>query len=219
MIIKCDNCGNDFYKRDDKVKKCKNNFCSKECRGEFKRLDLVGQTFDQLEVLDFHCMGKWGRTQFKCRCSCGKILYIPGSGLVSGNSTKCRGCSAKECNRRYVGEVSLTYFSDLKNGAEERDIPFEITQTDIWEKYLEQKRKCILSGIELTWQDGYKGARGTASVDRKESTVGYTKENIQIVHKHINIMKLNHDQQYFLNICGTITDYQRGRKDEVEPNS
>lgn len=212
MLIKCDSCEKSFDKRSDRVKKCKNNFCSKECRGQFKRLDLVGQKFDKLEVIEFCGMGKWGRSKFKCKCCCGRILFIPGSGLVSGNSTKCRSCSAKECNRRYVGEVSLTYFSDLKNGAEERNIPFEIIQSDIWEKYLEQNRKCALSGIILTWQDGYKGVRGTASVDREESTIGYTKDNIQIVHKDINRMKWTHDQQYFLNICETITDYQRGRK-------
>lgn len=64
--------------------------------------------------------------------------------------------------------------------------------------------KCDNCGIELTWRDGAFGELGTASVDRKDSTKGYLQDNIQILHKHVNIMKLNHTQDYFIDLCKRI---------------
>ena len=41
----------------------------------------------------------------------------------------------------------------------------------------------------------------TASLDRIDSTKGYSKDNIQWVHKDINCMKMDFSQQYFIDLC------------------
>jgi hypothetical protein len=201
MIIRCDNCNKEFSKPLSKIKKNKNHFCSTKCKGESLRLNLVGQKFGELEVLEFDCINSDGNSKFKCKCSCGRIVSMLGIHLRRENK-KCKTC----CIRKYVGEVSGVYFSSLKHSAIKRGISVEITQKDIWDKFIEQDRKCALSKIELTWKDGYKDKLGTASVDRKDSKIGYTKDNIQIVHKDINKMKNNLTEEYFIDLCRKVAE-------------
>lgn len=44
MIIKCDNCGDDFNKKPSRITRSKNNFCSKECQGEYKTISSTKET-------------------------------------------------------------------------------------------------------------------------------------------------------------------------------
>ena len=55
-----------------------------------RRLKLAGRVFGMLTVIDQ--AGSNGRTQWLCRCDCGREIVIMGRNLVSGNSTSC-GCS------------------------------------------------------------------------------------------------------------------------------
>jgi len=41
-------------------------------------------------------------------------------------------------------------------------------------------------------------------MDRIDNDLGYTKENIQWVHKDVNAMKSNFKEKYFLKICKLI---------------
>lgn len=59
------------------------------------RLNLVGQIFGRLEVVEFFNINKHGQTQWKCRCSCGKIVIKTGSVLMKGVSKSC-GCLRSE---------------------------------------------------------------------------------------------------------------------------
>jgi hypothetical protein len=206
ISLKCEYCNKDFEKTPSQLKVKKHHFCSRDCSGKFSRKDFTGQTFDSLYVISLDLTSK-NRSRFKCKCNkCNNIVYVLGNSLQTGGATKCIKCA----NRKYVGEVSGQYFSSLKRGARNRksriNIPFEITQSDIWEKFLEQDRKCALSGIELVWTDGARGEKGTASVDRKDSNIGYTKNNIQIIHKDINRMKNNFIETYFIEMCHKISN-------------
>lgn len=92
-------------------------------------------------------------------------------------------------------EVTGSYFGSLRMGAKDRKIPFSITPKDIWDKYQQQKGKCVYSGVDLVWRKGYSN---TASVDRIRSSDGYTINNIQIVHQIVNRMKWDLDPEDFL---------------------
>lgn len=206
MIAKCCNCNKDFLVRPYKTKANKNVFCSKRCYWDFKKLDLVGQKFGDIEVLSYDNSDDRRVRKFKCRCICGNSTSVRIDVLRScTGDLKCRKC----CNRMYVGEVSRAYFCNIKIGAKNRSIPFGITQEDIWGKFLEQDRKCAYSGLELSWQDGNYGVRGTASVDRVNSTVGYTRKNIQIIHKDINRIKWSFSQDYLFFICKQISLFDK----------
>lgn len=47
---------------------------------------------------------------------------------------------------------------------------------------------------------------GTASLDRKNNNKGYTKDNIQWIHRNVNIIKHSCSQEYFVNICRRVVD-------------
>lgn len=206
MMINCEVCNQEFYKKPNKIKKDKHHTCSLKCRGQLQRLDLVGKEIGDLKVLEFHKINIGGNCVFKCQClKCDKISYPTGSALNGGYTEKCARC---HIHKSYVGEISGRYFTQIKLKAKYRKILFEITQADVWEQFLKQDRKCALSGIVLTWQDSKKDDRGTASIDRRDSNIGYTKENIQIVHKHINIMKSNHNEDYFIDLCKKVGVYR-----------
>lgn len=46
-----------------------------------------------------------------------------------------------------------------------------------------------------------------ASLDRKDSSVGYTKNNIQWVHKAINRLKTDFNQKKFIELCHLVSNF------------
>jgi len=80
--------------------------------------------------------------------------------------------------------------------------PFEITIEAVWDLFLAQNRKCALSGLPLKFGSGNKG---NASLDRIDSTKGYTLGNVQWVDKDVNKMKMDLSQPYFIELCRRIS--------------
>lgn len=103
----------------------------------------------------------------------------------------------------YKGYKTLSgqYYSIILRGAKERNIDFNLDVEDIWEIYEKQNYVCAISGIKIEFDPRYRSFKQTASVDRIDSTKGYTKDNVQIIHKTINLMKRHYEQQYFLYMC------------------
>lgn len=112
------------------------------------------------------------------------------------NNTKRKGTKAKELNPAWkgFGHVPGKVFSKLQRDAIKRNIPFEITIEDIHNQYNKQKERCAFSGIEIFFGID-------ASVDRIDSSKGYTIDNIQIVHKTLNIMKRDIPNDEFIGWC------------------
>jgi hypothetical protein len=78
---------------------------------------------------------------------------------------------------------------------------------------LEQDKKCKLSGLNISFTNiNTKVTRHrfdlvcTASLDRIDSKKGYTLDNVQLVHKDINMMKKEYDQKYFIEMCKLIAN-------------
>jgi hypothetical protein len=57
-----------------------------------RALDLIGQKFGKLTVLERAENTDQGKTQWLCRCDCGKELVVIGNNLRSGGTESC-GCS------------------------------------------------------------------------------------------------------------------------------
>ena len=51
---------------------------------------------------------------------------------------------------------------------------------------------------------------GNLSIDRIDSKVGYTKDNIQIVLKEVNLMKNTLSHEEFIKICKLVTATNEG---------
>lgn len=152
---------------------------------------------------------RYGKTWVRCRCDCGnekdvaieKIKY--GQVVSCGCTKKLRGSDHKDW--KGCGEIGADFFSTYRRNAKEKE--FTVTIEYIWKLFLKQGRRCAISGLELTFDpkgDGRKHKktnRVTASLDRIDSSKGYIEGNVQWVHKHINVMKNEYPQKYFVEMC------------------
>ena len=82
-----------------------------------------------------------------------------------------------------------------------------LTREDLDKLFESQNRKCVYTKYDLYF--GNNRIRGTASLDRIDSSKGYVDGNVQWVHKDVNTIKwdLSHDK--FLEICKLITENQK----------
>jgi hypothetical protein len=118
----------------------------------------------------------------------------------------CKKCSNREtdnCHRGYYNNMPVTWFKKAKTNAEIRNIEFSITIEDVYNLIVKNNFKCALSGMDISFNSF--GLKHPASIDRIDSKIGYTKENIQIVHKDINFMKQSYSQEYFVEMCNLVS--------------
>ena len=174
--------------------------------------NLLGQRFDRGLVIKKAGVRN-GYQRWLLKCDCGNE-YIAETGQLRNKNTKSCGCLMDSLRRRsgkdsllYKGykDISLGFWGKIKWHAKERELPFDITIEYAWDKFIEQDKKCALSGVDIELFDSpVYGRKNTASIDRKYNSLGYTKSNIQWVHKHMNRMKWTHDQDYFIELCRTV---------------
>ena len=156
---------------------------------------------------------------FKCKCDCGIVFNAIINNITTNKDYSC-GCLSRKRGKDhplYAGyeEISSSLWWQIKNGADERGLEFEITIEQIWDLFLKQNRRCALSGMELKFAPSRKAyAQTTASLDRIDSLKVYTMDNIQWVHKRIQTMKMDSEEQDFINFCHTISDFQRKNTNE-----
>lgn len=183
-----------------------------------KKIDVLNNTFGKLKVLSEHSKTRNGHLRYVCQCDCGKITNVLLTHLRQGTIKSC-GCLKKENvgqnNKQWggFGEISGNFWYVLKRNGEgtrgRKKLDFNITIEYIWNLFLEQKRKCKISGLDLTFPRHGKDNSYTASLDRIDSSKGYIFGNVQWVHKDINIMKNKFEQKYFINICNLISVYNK----------
>jgi hypothetical protein len=71
-----------------------------------------------------------------------------------------------------------------KRRAEAREFEYELDWDWVHSQLDKQKYKCALTGISFEWKDKFYGP----SIDRIDSSVGYTKRNTRIVLVCVNVM-------------------------------
>lgn len=199
VIVKCD-CGEEFemqtlflHRKDQNCPRCSYLNYS---------IVKIGDIYDKLTVIGFDKSS--GRRQAVCQCTCGNTVHRRAELLQRINLTNNCGCKPRG-NYKGVEDISQTYFGRIKKGAERRKLKFDddITTEFLWQLYLKQNKKCVLTGLEIIPTKSDK-IRGTASLDRIDSSKGYTRDNLQWIHKDINLMKMDFDQSQFIEYCKLI---------------
>ena len=138
------------------------------------------------------------------RCECGKEEWVRIHALRQGKANLCANCRSKgERSPTFVGYKDMPgrVVSRIKGCATARKhtkdtIDFEAEF--IYNLFHKQAGKCKFTGVDLDWD--------TASLDRIDSTKGYTKNNVQWVHRTVNKMKLNMQDDEFIKWCKLITE-------------
>jgi hypothetical protein len=183
----------------------------------------IGDRYGMLVVVELwkeqRNKGKSKETRCKCLCDCGNTIETWGCRLREPLTKKHCGCIKRAHNKEHpgwkgCGELSSTRWSSIKGHSKRfgRVIEFSITIEYAWDLFLKQDRKCALTGLEIAFPDYHRDAvdlDNCASLDRIDSNKGYIEDNIQWVHKKINIMKMDFDQDKFIEWCKIITRNQK----------
>jgi len=172
--------------------------------------EMVGEKFGDFEVVGPAPKKKAypNSLMWRCKCACGQIRDLP-TGALKGPKWNDCGCKArrpKYRNWKGVGDLSGAHWRKIVNRAKRAGIPLTIAIEDAWEQYVRQSGQCALTGLPLTLVTNQNEAVGvqTASLDRRDSSRGYEKGNIQWVHQVVNLMKLDHDQDNFIDWCALV---------------
>ncbi len=178
-----------------------------------RTVDLSNQKFGKLTALMPIRNYKNRRGTFwSCKCDCGNDTIVRADGLKTGRIVSC-GCikyGTRKDNHSFKGheEISLTFYNRVKYGAKSRNnIPFNLSIEYLWQLFVNQNRKCSLSGLELTFSKFSGQSDGTASLDRIDSSKGYIEGNVQWVHKEINFMKHQLSECRFKELCKLVTEH------------
>lgn len=197
--------------------------------------DITGQRFGNLEVLRMEQdISRKDRMWFAiCKCHvCGRTDYKARPYWVKGkygSHTKSCGCDKtyfKQITGRnsskfagYEG-MSSHYYSSIKRRAKRSNMEFDLDAKFLWELYLKQNKKCAISDEPIFFSRvNRERSQGTISLDRIDSSKGYTKNNVQWVHKEINYMKTDFSQEKFLRWCEIITNFNRTKKQTTAQTS
>ncbi len=203
-------------------------------KGVFNHLDVIGQRFGMRKIIGFLRVEERPlphRKQidyvYEALCDCGKKFEVSRRTLFEATrhtgpqSCGCQQtqaiCKAATAAWKGHGDLSGSMFSHIRAHAKTRSLPFEITIKQAWDQWEKQNHRCALSGQELciyhpNSQRVGSCAKRTASLDRIDSTKGYTPNNIQWIHKRIQRMKWNLPEQEFIGHCQKIAEYQSKSK-------
>lgn len=179
---------------------------------------LPGAVFGKLTVIEKDSVRKKA-VYWKCICECGKETVMASSNIPRNKGCGCqRGLKGKESpNWKGNGEMSAAFVTKSKIQAKRRGIDWELSAGDLWDVYEKQGGLCAISGVPLKFPTSFRGmfrAEGTASIDRKDSSLPYLKSNIQWVHKIVNMMKQQLSDADFVSWCCTIASHQKGKLHE-----
>jgi hypothetical protein len=115
-------------------------------------------------------------------------------------SEKCmRGCMSGSTNPRWKGyeEISGIFLGQYQWDAKRKNREWSITPEYLWSLWEKQNGTCALTGWKLAHGE-------TASIDRIDSSGGYTEGNVQWVHRDINRMKSDFSLDHFVNLCKAV---------------
>lgn len=156
--------------------------------------------------------GRWAKN---CP-SCGDLkdylrkTYAEQSLLQGKTCKKCSNRKTDNCHRGWHKGIRISWFNRFKISAELRGICFEISIDDISFIYEKQNRLCALTGWEIYFPEIGHPQKTDASIDRIDSKMGYTLNNVQLIHKKVNMMKQSYTQEEFKEVCIAVYNNIKG---------
>ena len=141
-----------------------------------------------------------GRKHY-CSLTCLGKANTKNLGVNRGNVANFKGKTHRD---QYTG------FREFLRRAKKRKNLGNLTLDDLFKQWKKQNGICPYTGIELKLPIARKKHLRfeTASLDRIDSNKGYCINNVQWVHKTINVIKNNLDETYFIQLCRDIANYR-----------
>lgn len=183
---------------------------------KIKKRDYTNLIQGYLKVVKYsHSDDK--NTYWECYCNnCGSTTIKQGS-IFSKQTTRNKqiscGCLKNPDGKNAYWwdgyeEISKDFYNSIVKTSKIKNLDFDIDIKFLWELFIKQDRKCAISGRDLVFAKKYKNrVFQTASVDRIDSSKGYTKDNVQWVHKEINFLKSNRKVDELVSMCKEISNH------------
>jgi hypothetical protein len=191
-------------------------------------LPVYGEVFGDLVVDSLETRRtNDNRPMWLFKCTCGEHQWIPAREVRRAKNprTCCSFCSRSEAGKKRmsnpstwkkvgkhsgVGDLTLTHVCSLKANATKRNIEWALSADYLWDLLVKSNHKCALSGLDISLgkllDSKVDYHMKTASLDRIDNSKGYVKGNVQWLHKHVNIMKNIHSEDYFISLCSLISN-------------
>jgi hypothetical protein len=147
------------------------------------------------------------KTCFKCKQAKSLSLFFKHRQTSDGHHSWCKSCCL-EGNERSRQKQSSTiegkarvFLQNARKSATKRQQEFSITVEDIVDSWKEQGGICAYSGRPMTLSSN---KLNTVSIERIDSSIGYTADNTILVCQAINRMKSNFAYEDFYQLCADV---------------
>jgi hypothetical protein len=137
-------------------------------------------------------------------------LFFKHKQTSDGYHSWCKVCclegnvrSRQKQNSTIEGRARVFLLNAQKSAAKRKQV-FALTVADIVSCWNDQKAVCAYSGRLMTLEAGM---LNTVSIERIDSTVGYTPDNTILVCQAINRMKSNFAFEDFYALCADVADF------------
>lgn len=179
-------CGNEIVVRGDTLVQGKTISCGcykKEKSSEFNTIDLTGQKFGRLTVIEKIGSDKYG-VKWKCKCSCGNYTEVYGTLLRKHKSSSC-GCYKKEINSKICHDTFTTHGE---------------TNTSLYKVWQGMKKRCF-NPKEKAYKN-YGGRGVTVCSEWKENFLTFKKWAEENGYKKdLTIERINNNGNYEPSNC------------------
>lgn len=130
-------------------------------------------------------------------------------------SSRCKKCIDQKRTKDWSYSKHLRQLLFLARGRAKKDGSlFDLTQGALEDKFRAQRGLCFYSGIEMTYVVRNGRIRTNISIDRIDSSVGYTISNTVLCCLIANQMKTDLDTNEFVGFCEAIAAHS-GKQQEV----
>jgi hypothetical protein len=157
-------------------------------------IDLKGQRFSQLTVIEESKIKGHSGKKWDCACSCGEVVSVYGSDLRRG---RCNYC--KKCNKIKSKQSPLkSLFGNYRRNANNRGYVFELSLIEFEELIIQECYYCGDAPNQLMHKKGTKEGLYYNGIDRKDNKMGYTRQNCVTCCKFCNLAKNRFKIEQFL---------------------
>lgn len=134
--------------------------------------------------------------------------------MLARKGPRCCYNQKQENNAGWKGynTLSLTKFNGIRESAKSRGHEFDLNMEHLWHSWDLQGRKCAYTARSLP-------DINKASLDRIDSSKGYTLGNVEWVHKDVNLAKQRLDRVEFVKMCMQVAFWAQDRVEHLDKNS
>lgn len=182
-----------------------------------EQLDVIGQTYGRLTVLNFsHYTGKH-RRHYLCRCSCGVEKTVQATLLRSGNTRSC-GCLASEIKngKRLPNDAGAitAILLQYKRHARDRGIEFLLTREEVDHIVRQSCYYCGIKHGNLKKTKNLPNGFPHNGIDRTNSSMPYVKDNVVPCCGVCNVAKRDKTVDEFISWIRRAADHQKAMAEQ-----